>query len=290
MRVLVYGMSADIGGIETFLYNHITRMENTDIEFEFLCNVKKMAFEDELLEKGYRVWHLTGRSTDYAQFKKESKVFFEKNIGRYNVFWFNNCMLVNIEYLKLAKKIGIPKIILHSHNSNNMSAYSAKGYIMGAMHKINKKQACGIATDFWACSDYAAKWLFTRRISSNNMYEFIPNAICVSKFSYSASKRENMRKKLGLTNEFIVGYVGRFTYQKNTSYLIDIFNEIQKIKDNSKLLLIGEGPMEQEMYDKINTFALQNKIIKLGVRNDVPDLLQAMDAFVLPSRFEGLPA
>lgn len=115
------------------------------------------------------------------------------------------------------------------------------------------------------------------------------NAIDTEAFAFDCEKREQLREAMGISDELVIGNVARFSYQKNHEYLLDIFSSIIKIYPNSVLMLIGRGELFDEVKRKARSFQIENRILFLGVRNDVSELLNAMDAFVLPSRFEGLP-
>lgn len=116
------------------------------------------------------------------------------------------------------------------------------------------------------------------------------NAIDVSKYNYNPHVRDDIRRKLKINDDtFVIGHVGRFTYQKNHEFLINVFKKVHQKVNDSVLLLIGEGPDEGVIKQKVKELKLNNNVMFLGRRNDVPKLFQAMDCFVLPSRFEGLP-
>ena len=115
------------------------------------------------------------------------------------------------------------------------------------------------------------------------------NAIDTQRYIFDSDTRERMRKEMELEDSFVIGHIGRFNYQKNHEFLIDIFNEISKKEPKARLLLVGDGNLRPEIESKITRFGISDKVIMTGVRSDVPDLLQAMDCFVFPSHYEGLP-
>ena len=116
----------------------------------------------------------------------------------------------------------------------------------------------------------------------------MPNAIELDKFRFSNERRQQIRYELGLSDKYVIGCVGRFSFQKNHEFLIEVYNELLKKKPDSILLLIGRGELEEDIKRKVKNYNIEKSVLFLGVRNDVPDLLNAMDVFVLPSRFEGL--
>ena len=288
IRVLLFGVSSGVGGIETFLMKHIEHMDLNEIKFELLCNTEHPAFEETWLKMGIPVYKVSPRSKHPVRFHKELKDFFEQHKGQYAVFWCNKCMLTNIDFLKVAKKYHIPVRIIHSHNSALMDV-GLKGILMRFLHERGRKQIASYATDFWACSDFAAKWFYSDEMIESNHYQFIPNAVDVDKFCYKPEVRKAYREQLGIQNQFVIGHVGRFHQQKNHMFLLDIFHEVQKKCPDSVLLLIGTGELQSVVKERVKQLGLEKKVQFLGVRDDVSEIMQAMDCFLLPSLYEGLP-
>lgn len=192
-----------------------------------------------------------------------------------------HCNMPNMAfiYFYFAKKHNIKVRILHSHQnkySDNI-LHSIRNYPLA---KIGKR----LATNRIACSNLAGKFLF-----KNEKYDIINNAIEVEKFIYNKETRNQIRKKLGIQNKFVIGNVGRFTSQKNQDFLIDIYSEIYKKNSESILIIIGDGKLEKRLKSKAKKINLEKNIIFLSKINDVNKYYQAMDAFVLPSIYEGLP-
>ena len=130
IRILVFGMTENPGGVESFLMNYYRHIDKNKIQFDFLCNsYNKVAYEDELISLGGRVYHITSRSKNYIKFTKELKELFDTHSSEWDGIWVNVCSLANIDYLKYAKKYGIKKRIMHSHNSHHMD-----GRLSGLLH------------------------------------------------------------------------------------------------------------------------------------------------------------
>lgn len=183
-----------------------------------------------------------------------------------------------------AKRVGVKKIILHSH------AAGVDGNHRGL--KLLFHQACRrflkyIGTDFVACSDLAAQWMFPN-ISQDKIC-IINNGVDLDKFRYNIETREKVRNELGITDELLIGHVGRFAYQKNHKYLVEIMKQVKAKKLNARLLLVGEGPDEKKIKSLVTESNLEDSVIFYGTSSKVNELFQAMDVFVLPSHFEGLP-
>lgn len=155
-------------------------------------------------------------------------------------------------------------------------------------YKLREELSPDIATDFWACSRLAAEWLYADRIPGKKI-KIVNNAVDVRKFKFDQQKRRNIREKLGWENELVIGHVGRFSYQKNHEFLIKTFREITKMNESIRLVLIGKGPLENDIRSMAECCNLMDKVHFAGACDNVNDWLQAMDIFALPSRFEGLP-
>lgn len=283
MRILVFGMNDNPGGIESFLMNYIRRLQGDDMQFDFLCNTQVVAYEEELRAMGCNVTKITARSVNPKKYKEELEAFFKENASRYQIIWVNICSLANIDYLKMAKKYNIPRRIIHSHNSQNMDSK-----LRGMLHKMNRKKIDQYATDFWSCSQEAGEWFYSEAIRSGKNYHVIRNAIDVKKFTFSEENRERLRKELEIDDKIVLGNVGRLHFQKNQKFLIQLFAEFKKIRENACLLLVGQGPDEEMLREEARQLQVEDDVKFLGVRSDVPELLSAMDVFVFPSVFEGL--
>ncbi len=288
IRVLLSGVSSNIGGVETFLLEYIRHMDLNKIQFDLICNTEKPACEEEFTSLGVNIYKVSARGRNFVKFRKETEAFFRENAYKYDVFWCNKCMLNNIDFLKYAKKYGIPVRIIHSHNSALMDR-GLKGFLMKQLHLVGKQNVSRYATDFWACSDFAGKWFYSQKLMDNNNYCFIPNAVNAEKFRFSDTVRQEYRISQNAENKFVIGHVGRFHLQKNHMFLLDIFFEILKKRPDSELWLIGQGELMTAVQQKVAQLGISEQVRFFGIRKDVPSLMQAMDCFLLPSLFEGLP-
>ena len=144
-------------------------------------------------------------------------------------------------------------------------------------------------TEYFACSKLAAEWKYPKSVINKEKYVIIENAIDKSKFYYSEDIRKKTREELHIEDKFVVGHIGRFSLQKNHSFLIDIFNEISKEREDAVLILAGVGELQEEIKEKVKILGIDKKVMFLNIRKDVNEILNAMDIFVLPSFFEGLP-
>lgn len=205
--------------------------------------------------------------------------------NRYNCIHIHSDVANKLLVFGIAAKVcGIKKIILHSHAAGVDGNYRKMKWII---HHICNRFLKYVGTELVACSDLAAKWMFPN--VNQESIKIINNGIELEKFRFDEQIRKKIRKEMGLENKYIVGHVGRFAYQKNHKYLIRIFYEVVKKNKNAILLLIGEGPLESEIRNYVDDLNINENVIFYGTSNRVNDLFQAMDIFVLPSHFEGLP-
>ena len=200
------------------------------------------------------------------------------------MFWYNTCTLTNIDYLVYAKKYGIKKRIIHAHNSGNETSK-----LRGIFHYLNKTRLSQYATDYWSCSMVASEYFYNENIINSPKHHIINNAIQTKDYAFDEAVRNEIRKEYKLEDKYVIGHVGRFQYQKNHEFLVDVFNEYLKLDDNAVLMLVGQGEGEKVIREKVVNLGITDKVMFMGVRSDVNKLLQAMDIFVLPSHFEGLP-
>lgn len=281
-NILVYGLTATKGGVESFLMNYYRNFDLNKVNLHFISNTEEAAYEDEVLALGGKVFKVCSKKKNPFKFKRDLENIFKEN--KYDAIWVNLCSLANIDYLKVAKKYGIKEIIVHSHNAGNMY-----GKLKLYFHEKNKKNIDSYANHFWSCSRLASKWLYEDEIINGDKFKVINNAIDIEKFDYNEDIREKYREDMNLKDKFVLMNVGRFNIQKNHHFLIDVFNEVRKEINEAKLLLVGVGELEDEIKDKVSKLGLNDYVEFLGTRNDVNNLMQASDVFLMPSLFEGLP-
>lgn len=287
MNILVFGMTENPGGVESFLMNYYRRINLDRFHFDFLCNsYDPVAFEDEIHRMGGRTVHFTSRRRNPLRFRKELESFFQKHASEYQAIWVNVNSLANIDYLKMARKYGIQRRIIHSHNAQNMDTW-----LRGMLHEANRRILGDYATDYWACSEYAAKWFYAGRGGRGELRHpavIIRNAIDVEKIQEGLCRREEVRKKLGWEDKYIFLCVGRLHFQKNQKFVIDILAELLPKMPDARLLLIGQGEDEEKLRAHVRARGLEEEVCFAGVVEDVARYLGAADFFLFPSVFEGL--
>lgn len=210
-------------------------------------------------------------------------------LGEYDAIHINTNWWKSFYAEQVAKETGIKLILVHARNTFvdvNDAVQREKAIVEHEKHKALVSEE--MATYFLACSNEAADFLFGSQIPREKIKIF-HNALDIDRYTYDGEKREAVRSKLNMANKFVIGNVGRLSYQKNHEFLIDIFYEVQKKVDNAVLMLIGEGELESKIREKAYKYGIMEKVLFLGMKNNVEDYLQAMDIFVFPTRFEGLP-
>lgn len=180
-----------------------------------------------------------------------------------------------------AKKAGAKNIILHSHASD---VDGKMRYAKRMTHWLCRPFLKLLDAKFLSCSDTAAKWMYGK-----SQYIKINNGVDIEEFRFNTDKRKKVRSDLKIDTEFLIGHVGRFAYQKNHEYILKIASNLKHSNLNFKILLVGNGPLEEEIKHKVEIMNLSKYFIFYGTSKNVSDLLCAMDIFILPSHFEGLP-
>jgi len=271
------------GGAETMIMNIYRNIDREKIQFDFMIHTnEKCDYEDEIETLGGKIYRTSKyKGKNHFSYKAQWNKFFKEH-EEYKIIHGHMRSTASI-YLKIAKKYG-RTTIAHSHST------ASRGNIVEQIVKnIMQFPIRNIADYFFACSDEAGKWLFGKNIINNKNYKLIKNAIEVEKYIFNKNKRKALRNQLSLTGKLVIGHVGSFTYPKNHKRLIEIFNEIYKNNKNSRLLLVGDGPLKLKIINQIKSLELENKVKFVGVVSNVNDYLQAMDIFIFPSFFEGMP-
>lgn len=293
-RVLVYipgwGAGEGIDGISSYIMNIYRNINRSRVEFTIIAFYSKKAFfENELLALGgkivkYPIDNIKGIRKKVIIGKTIIK---ELNTNYYDSVYLQSSVPYDHLYMYFIKKYSnVPTRIIHSHNSsfNNQFGNSIR-MILGYFSKLFQSSS----TNCLACSKKAAYWLFRKSTVENSKVELINNGIDINKFKYDVKIRNIFREKLGISDKVVIGNVGRFTFQKNHKFLLEVFNEYLKINNEAILLLVGEGELEEEIRNKMKDLNIDNKVIFYGISNEVEKLMQAMDCFVMTSFYEGLP-
>ena len=277
IRVLHVIGSMNMGGAETLLINIYRKIDRTKVQFDFLVN-RDGIFDDEIKSMGGRIYKINPiTKIGHFGYKKKLGNFYKQH-KEYTIV-HSHINQVSGLILSIAKNNNIPVRIAHSHSTNSTNNLIVRIY----KKYLGNYLIC--ATDLFACSKLAAKWLFKDRWKDTTI---IKNGIDIEKFKYDEKTRIHIRNLLSIKEDkLVIGHVGRFSEVKNHKFLIDIFYELQKIKPDSKLILVGIGDLMNAIKSKVAKLGISDKVLFLGLRNDINDIYQAMDVFVFPSLYEG---
>lgn len=281
VRVLQVVGKMHYGGMETLIMNLYRNIDRSRVQFDFLVHYEEPGeYDEEIRRLGGRIYVMPKTTfKNYFIYQNALKEFFQ-NHPEYKVI-HGHLQSVAFLYHKIAKKYGNRYCITHAHNNG------VEHSIKGRVSYFTALSAQKYTDEFWGCSMEACRYFFPKAIKQHKEVKIILNGIEAEKYRFSEETRRKVRKEAGLSGKLVIGHVGRFTEQKNQSYLIDIFEEVQKKKEDSVLLLIGKGPDKEKIFEKVKEKGLLEKVLFLGAREDVNELMMAMDAFVLPSLFEG---
>lgn len=270
------------GGVEAVTINYYRNIDKNKVQLDFICDEDSTNIPYEEIERmGGKVIIIPSYSKPFKYHKALKRVLKE---GNYKII-HSNINTLSVFSLFAAKCAGVPVRIAHSHSTTNKKE-KKKNLMKQVLRPFSKV----FATNYMCCSELAGRWLFgDKEYDKGNVY-LLNNAIDLDKFKYNATLRKKKRKELGIKDDtLVIGHIGRFVAQKNHTFLIDIFNEIHKKNNNSILLLAGQGPLEEEIRNKVKDLNLDDSVKFLGQRKDANELYQAFDVFLLPSLYEGLP-
>lgn len=278
IRVLHVGIDSHLGGIETYLLKIATYIDKEKYQFNFLAfKGSEPCFRKELEELGCHFFYIEQRRKNYINYITDLKRLYENK--QFDIVHCHMNSLSCIEPIILALKYGC-KVLVHSHNSANIVSVKSRilhkiGSYFLPMHKVTRV----------AVSDLAGKWMF-----KNNDFQVLNNGLDVEKFKYNSRSRKEIREELKINKEEeVILHIGAFRTQKNHSFLIDIFNEYVKTNTNATLFLVGEGVLKDKIKAEVIDRGLEKKVVFLGQRDDIAELLSGSDKFLFPSLYEGFP-
>lgn len=269
------------GGVESVVMNYYRNIDKNKIQFDFIVDEDSTYIPiDEIEHMGGRVILVPPYQNIFAYLDRLKKIFEE---NEYKIV-HSHLNALSVFPLYAARVSKVPIRIAHSHSTSNKKEWK-KNIMKNILRPFSKVNA----THYFCCSELAGRWLFGDKAYDDGNVKLINNAIDVDKFIYNEEIRIKIREELKIEDKLVIGHIGRFVEQKNHIGILEIFNEIHKKNEKSVLLLIGDGPLLNQIKEKVKDLNLQNNVIFLGKRNDVNVLMQGMDVFLLPSLYEGLP-
>lgn len=267
-----------LGGTETMLMNWYRNFDKNLLQVDFVCyGNKEGAYDEEIKKLGGKIYRLPS--------KRENLI---KNLtGIYKICKENKYEIIHVHMdamsfypILMAKLAGVKTRICHCHSTNHLYTSQINLWLKNLLTRLLPF----VATDLFACSEASGKWLYR-----NKDFTVFHNAIQLERFEYSPEKEKRVRDDLGIAGKLVIGNVGNMNYPKNHIFMIDVFSEVKKIQDNAVLLLIGDGPDREIVEKKIQDLCIEKDVLLLGQRNDVNDIIQSFDVFILTSIFEGFP-
>lgn len=277
IRVLHVVTQMTRGGLETMLMNYDRCIDHSKVQFDFLEHRSAVTdYDREILDMGGKIYRLPRLNPASPSYLKALDHFFSEH-PEYRIVHSHLNSMAGIP-LKAAKKYEVPVRIAHAHSSNQEKNFKYP------IKQFYKKSIPQYATDLFACGEAAGKWMY-----GGYPFTVVNNAIDAKQFVFDKKVRSQAREELGIhSTTLVLGHVGRFSPPKNHTFLVDIFRAVLSLHPDSKLLLVGQGNLEQEVRNKCNDYGILDHVVFAGVRNDVYRLMQAMDVFVFPSLYEGL--
>lgn len=281
IRVLNMFTIMDRGGAETMVMNYYRHIDRTKVQFDFLVHREQRgAYDDEIEALGGRIYRMCPiYPQNFVRYKRDIRTFFQAH-PEYGIIHSHMSELGYFAFRE-AERQGVPVRICHAHNA-------PRGFDMKMIMRIYfKKRMMPYLTHLFVCGAESGRWLYG--VKNEGQFIMLNNAIDAAAYAYDPEKRAEMRCQLGLTDKLVVGHVGRFNQQKNHPFLLEVFTALLKKEPHAVLLLVGGGEDMPKIQAKAQTLGIAERVRFLGVRSDVADLMQAMDVFVFPSLYEGLP-
>lgn len=290
MRILQLNSGSGIyGGVSAFLFQVYQHIDHEKVQFDFASpNLTTYGIRRDTIEaEGGQVleWHITGNVlVKKIKLYRKLKQFIREH--HYDVVHINSGNFAFIYFaVSAAQKAGAKVRIVHSHNAGDLNHHGARDVFFRLLKGSMEKKA----THLFACSKAAGRYLFSEEANARGDVKVIHNGIDIENYRYQPALRQVMREQLGLGDHYVVGHAGRFMEQKNHRYLIEIFAAIHKKDPNALLLLYGTGELEDDIKALVRERGLSEVVRFMGQSPEMAKAYQAMDIFLLPSFYEGLP-
>lgn len=279
-KILFISVSLAQDGTQMFMMNVLRHIDRSKFQIDFcIYSDEKTPNWKEAESYGCKIYVLPSRRDNFLKSIVACFSFFKKHAHDYQAVHWNGGNLSSSISLVFSWLFRVPIRIVHAHSS------SATGLHNRVLHKINRIFMPVVCNRYFACSSEASNFFFPHVRSV-----IINNGIDVRMFDYNPNTRKEVRKELGIKEDMrIIGHVGRFDENKNQSFILDVFYEYRKNVPNSYLILIGKGDMLETVRSKARELGVDSCVKFLGVRTDVHRIMQALDCFIMPSKYEGLP-
>lgn len=283
-KILIFGMSSTVGGVENFILQLYRKIDKSNLQIDFVVTEGLNGYYKDVLESyNAKIYVIPSIKKHYFKCIKEIKKIINKE--NYDVMHVNFCsaqMFLYAYYFKKFAKKDL-KIITHSHSSGETDI------IRKLLHYLIRPLIIKKTDYFISCSKVAGEWMFTKRIANSKKLIIIKNAIDINRFKYDKNKRAIFRKKYNLNECLVIGHIGRFEKVKNHEFMIMLFKEYLTRNKNTRLVLVGEGSLKNDVKKKVKEFGIEKYVVFINETDKVDLIYNGIDVFILPSLFEGLP-
>lgn len=279
-RVAVIMGKMHSGGKKNLVMEYYRHIDRSEVQFDFICDTDSNAIpKEEIKELGGSVYEIAPYQHIFKNMKQMKKIC---NDNHYKIMHSYNGTM-NLFSMFVGWQCHIPVRISESISMGHR--LDKKTILKNILKPFSRL----FATHFMANGEACGRWQFGDRLYEAGKVKVFKTVIDTEANKYDEELRNKTRKQFGIDDNIIIGHIGRLTEQKNTLFIIDIFNEIVKQEPKAKLLIIGDGNLREEMLRRIKEYGIEESVIYLGRREDIQQFYNAMDCFLLPSLYEGLP-
>lgn len=269
------------GGVDKYIMSFYNLLKDS-IHFDFLTNCKNVDLERQLAKDNAKLIEVSNLKHPKDQERQVEQILKD---GGYEAFYLNTSTALSYVAMKAAYRAKIPVRICHSHSSGVDAGSLLHRVLIKLLHYRDRALMVQYANRMCACSQTAAKWMYGPAAEN---YIQINNAFDVAQYTFNRDRRDMVRAAMKLEDRAVIGFIGSLCYPKNILGALDIFAEVRKLLPEAVFLVVGDGVMADSAEKRAHMLGISESVMFLGRRNDIPDLLQAMDAFLAPSIFEGL--
>lgn len=280
IRVAVIMGKMNSGGKKTLAMEYFRHMDNKKVKFDFICDADSNAIPTEEIKNSGGDVHIVAPYQHIIRNMWDMYSLFRKN--RYDIVHAYNSTM-NLFPMMAASLAGIPVRI---NESVSMGNKKEKKFILKCLLRPFSHL---FSTHYMSCGETCGIWQFGQNLYNRGKIAVFKSVVNTDKYKFDPDLRNSTRDKYHLSDSIVIGHIARFTAQKNSLFLIDVFHEIYEMEPKAKLLLIGDGDLKEAMMAKIRQFHMEDAVSYLGRREDILQFYNAMDCFLLPSLYEGLP-
>ena len=281
-RILCILSSLNMGGAETFMMKLYRKLDRERYQMDFIVSAEGV-YDKEVDSLGGKIYRIPLRTEHpFGSFFAIRKIVKE---NKYNSVLKLCDTPIGVTDLLAARMGGAKRVCVRSCNAS-----SDDSRLKETVNSILRPLFNRLAKVKFAPSLMAAEYTFGKKCVEKGKVSLLHNAVDIDHYSFNEEAGKNIRKELGVSEDAILfGHVGRFSHQKNHKFLIEIFEKINRQSNEARLVLVGSGGLENEIKDMVRTKGLSDKVLFLGNRSDIPEILSALNVFLLPSFYEGLP-